>query len=94
MSLRPTAGVRLVVTQVPGSEGAAYVGHAHLPERDVPLSLVVDASTGKVAVTVDVACAVEDGLRSALEDAAARLVRAGTKGPGPRPRKIRRWRAL
>ncbi len=96
---RPTAGVRYAVERH-GDEGkvAIYSGFAHLPDVDLPLVVRVeqDDVDGKtnVVAKVEGAAGVADG--SALERAAAALIKAAARGAKDAgrslPRRIVRWR--
>ena len=96
---RPTAGVRYAVERS-ADEGKVviYSGFAHLPDADLPLVVRVeqddaDGKTNVVAKLEDTA-GVVDG--SALERAAAALIKAAARGAKDAgrslPRRIVRWR--
>lgn len=98
-ALRPSSGVRFVLERVdaPGDITGArcsYGGHAHLPDRDVPLTLEVDGAAVKPHERATDAPA--DPLVAELARDAAALVRAAVKAAaaaGRRPpRRIVRWR--
>jgi hypothetical protein len=87
---RPSNGVRYVVELAEQTESRVrYQGFAHLPDRDLPLSVEVDLPGGATRASLS------DGPPE-LEKAAAALVRSATRAPvaagAALPRKIVRWR--
>ena len=87
---RPSAGVRYVVERAEQTETRArYQGFAHLPDRDLPLSVEIDLSTFASKASLS-------GGPPELEKAAAALVRSATRAAvaasSALPRKIVRWR--
>lgn len=93
---RPTAGVRYAVERKE-VDGAAviYSGFAHLPDADVPLVVRVEDTDGRTNVVAKIEDAgVVDA--SALEKAAAALIKAAARGARDAgrslPRRIVRWR--
>lgn len=75
---------------------AIYRGHAHFPERSLPLDVVVTkaAATAKASPNE----AFDAGEIDTIEKAGSALVRAATRGPMQAgtalPRKIARWRPI
>jgi hypothetical protein len=87
---RPSSGVRYVVERAEQTESRVrYQGFAHLPDRDLPLSIDIDLPAGATRASLP-------GGPPELEKAAAALVRSATRAAvaagSALPRKIVRWR--